>query len=200
MIKPYTDEGEDIRSFIFRMQTVLGINSYSNIITASGKWKRWIFFSKNTAFSYDRLGHKVLEQLLINSGFYRSNSYEGNGNYAEISFNHYEYKLQLLKSTSKSKGIVTPDCISKEIIFCHRCIEISAKLYGVAFLKVYWRIDKECDIHKTPLFKLKNSTRSLAIQNIKLLLTGNMPSQCERLVLTKSDKKLLTVYPLNSRY
>jgi len=200
MIKPYIEEGEDIRSFIFRMQSVLGINSYSNIITTTGKWKRWVYFSKSTGFSYDKLDQKISEQLLINSGFYRSNSYEGNGNYAENSFNHYENKLQLLKSTSKPKGIVTPACISKDIVFCQTCIEKHAEQHGIAFLKVYWRIDKECDIHETPLFRLKSSTRNSTIQCIKSLLSGNIPSQCERLILTKSDKKLLTVYPLNSRY
>lgn len=200
MIKPYIDEGEDIRSYIFRMQSVLGDNSYSNIISGTGKWKRWIYFSKNTPFLYDRLDHKVLKQLLINSGFYQSNSYEGSGNYAENSFNHYESKIQQLKSTAKSKGIYTPGCISKDIVFCHECIEKHAAQHGVAFLKVYWRIDKECEIHKTPLFRLKSTTKNSTIQCIKSLLRGTIPPNCEKLTLTKLDKQLLTVYPLNSRY
>lgn len=200
MIKPYIEEGEDIRSFIFRIQSVLGVNSYSNIITGTGKWKRLIYFSENTPFSYDRFEHKVLKQLLINSGFYRSKSYEGSGNYAENTFNHYENKIQQLKSTSKSKGIYTPACISKDIVFCHECIEKHAVQHGVAFLKIYWRIDKECEIHKTPLFKLKSTTRNSTIQCIKLLLRGTIPPNSERLTLTKRDKQLLTVFPLNSRY
>ena len=184
MIKAFINQGETIYSFVFRLQTALGLSNYSNIINPNGYWLRFPKVLKDTLFVYRFYDESDLIQLLRNTGIAKNQSTFNENNITDVYRDPTKY-MEELHAFINTKGAALPPDISREIRFCTECIREQVYKHGTGFFKGEWYVTKTCTIHKKSLFKIPPSNRDDSINQIKLILKGVIPKCSQELALDK---------------
>jgi hypothetical protein len=180
LIKTFIKQGETIYSFVFRLQSALGLSNYSNIINHNGYWLRFPKALKGTVFIYRFYDEKDLILLLRNTGIAKNQS-RFNGNDIPNIYRDPTKYMEALHAFLKIKGTKLPLNIPREIRFCTECIREQVNKHGTGFFKGEWYVTKNCTIHNKSLFKLSSSNRADSINQIKLILKGITPNSSKEL-------------------
>ncbi|KGK00165.1 hypothetical protein [Thalassotalea sp. ND16A] len=187
MLKPFTEQGEFIHSFIFRMQDTTGFKDFSNIVSTTGRWKEYIYIHKNTGFIFERHNESDLIQLLRNTGFDKKYTVQGRAQELTKPTKYLEDLQKLINPTSKPRGLMIPNFMSREVRFCKSCMNEFIKEYGTGFFKGHWQVSKYCNTHQIPLLLLKASAKNTSIQNIRRIIRGELLNEVQEFELKEED-------------
>ena len=193
MIKSYSEFGETIDSYIFRVQYSAGILSPKYVISSNGTWLNHPFLKRELLPYFKKYDAKDILVLLNNSGIgLKKNSiYEDNAIGIKI------LKSFLFNSSNEKSIRPCQSLYSTEVRFCPDCIKGQISQFGVAFFQGVWQELSYCKVHKSPIFSLLKSNSGQTIKDIIAILRGELSTFTNLTTPSLFDQKVDTI-PSNS--
>jgi hypothetical protein len=167
VLKVYKDES--IHSVIYRTHILNGVSDYSNIITAKGGWASFPLILKNTLHLYEPIDDFMFLHLLRDIGLAKitSRTFE----------NPMEYRYDLDRFFGQNQRSRKVKRRTLPINYCLKCIKKDIKKFGHGFIKVTWKNNSYCFIHKTYLNTAIVKNRKEAVDALSFILRGTHPNK-----------------------
>lgn len=167
------ETNELIHSYLYRFCFVNGKNDFSNILTNKGGWKSRPSLLSSLQPSNTSLSEKtVLEKLLK----IRAASLPAEKFSYDVSFRDevkYFFQVDFHFYSVKSQQ-------SNTIRFCDQCLKEHIFQCGYGVIDESWFHGFFCDKHDKPLYRLTSKSRANAVQELGVVLSGQVPESAKQ--------------------